>query len=176
MDANPVKGADPRILLMGLEAPTVYYGAPLIPTLSSPLTIQTRRSRDIVRYQQPRQRKFRVRTSTIADDLDHMYFLIDNLQFPAAGTFKLQFRVWDVWPKGQPARVPHGPFYVAGHFELEQHVQVKEGKDVKRLNPLISSGAGSVECRATSLKSPESTSKSFDGKKVCMDSARSRRK
>ncbi|KAK1778424.1 hypothetical protein QBC45DRAFT_467449 [Copromyces sp. CBS 386.78] len=118
---------------------------------------------DIVRNQQPRQRTFQVRTSTIAEDLDHMYFLIENVQFPAAGTFKLQFRVMvrtqysfkedpitrnleqkehplpdDVWRMagGQPENPQQGGFYVAGHFELKEPVQVKEGKDVKRLNPL----------------------------------------
>lgn len=119
---------------------------------------------DIVKDQQPIQRKFRVHTDTITEDLEHMYFLVDNVRFPAVGTYKLQFRVFvrtqyllshntdtgedvqtefplppDVWRMGQPKRPSQAGFYVACIFELKQHVQVKEDKDVKRTNPLSKS-------------------------------------
>ncbi|KAJ4404690.1 hypothetical protein N0V85_004823 [Neurospora sp. IMI 360204] len=73
-----------------------------------------------------------------------MYFLVDNIRFPAAGIFKLRFRVFmrpqhtewintltskleqetvtlpeQLWSSGKPEG-PQGAFYVAGIFELQR--------------------------------------------------------
>ncbi|KAK3490205.1 uncharacterized protein B0T23DRAFT_359403 [Neurospora hispaniola] len=114
----------------------------------------------VTSHQQPSERRFRVRF--LPDDPKNMYFLVDNIQFPAAAAhkFNLMFRVLvrpqyilshnphtneieqdpvilpdELWDGGKPDG-PQRHTYVAGIFELHQWLEVKEEAGVKRQNPL----------------------------------------